>query len=73
MITILRAAHIPQKIFIMRNHNQLEISLLLPRFNNLRERAGEGFNIVSVEVGGGLVEGDELMRQKCKCEFRVRE
>jgi len=44
----------------MRNNNQLEISLFLSRFDDLCKRSGEGFDIVSIKVGGGFVEGNEL-------------
>jgi len=47
----------------MGNNNQLEISLFLSRFGDLCKRLGEGFDIVSIKVGGGFVKGDELDSQ----------
>lgn len=60
VVAEIRALHVPQKVFIVRNDDELEIRLCLPRANDPVKRFGETANVVVVQIGRWLVQGDEL-------------
>mmetsp|Transcript_17905 Transcript_17905/g.42479 ORF Transcript_17905/g.42479 Transcript_17905/m.42479 type:complete len:235 (+) Transcript_17905:411-1115(+) len=43
----------------MRDHDELEVGLLLPRLDDVVDGRCEGFDVSRVEVGGRLVEGED--------------
>lgn len=61
------ALHVPQKLLVVRDDDELEVGLLLPGPDDVVQRLGQRPDVVAVEVRGGLVQGDELRM------FRERE
>ena len=49
----------PQEVFVVSDHNQLEVSLLLPDPDNLMQRLCQRPNIVAVKVSSGLIERNQ--------------
>jgi hypothetical protein len=61
LIRKIRRMHLPQKLLVMSNDDNLEIRLAAASSDELIQRAGKSFDVVGVEIGGGFVKGDDLM------------
>ena len=59
MVSVRGGIHVRQEFFVVGNDNKLKVPLFAARRNDERQGLGEGFNVIAVKVGGGLVEGNE--------------
>lgn len=49
----------PQEVLVVSDHNQLEISLLLPDPDNFMQRLCQRPDIITVKISSGLIERDQ--------------
>ena len=59
-ITELRTLHSLQKLFIVSNDKKLEVGLLLTSLDDSIQSNSQGTNIVSIEICGWFVKGNNL-------------
>jgi len=53
------ALHFFQELFVVRDHNQLEVGLVPPRLDDVMQRCRQRADVVSVQVRRRLVQSDE--------------
>ena len=54
-----RTLHISEEIFIVRNDDQLEIGLLLPRLDDVVQRFCQRLDVVPIKIRRWFIQGDQ--------------
>lgn len=63
------AIHLAEKVFVMGNHDELEVGLLLSFPDYVTKRLCQAFDVLAVEIGRWFIQSDEsAIRTEAFCE-----